>query len=105
MDYDKHIDLQDDAGNDLDFFLEELNRLRSILKLEHYVFEKRTTMTGRGDWYTGHSEKVRFVLKSKAPKVKTTKAKTTKAKTTKAKTTKAKTSAKPKSPKTKTTKA
>jgi hypothetical protein len=110
MDYDKHIDLQDD--NDLDFFLEELNRLRSMLKLEHYVFERRTTMTGRGDWHLGHSDKVRFVLASKAPKAKTKakaktktpKAKTPKAKTPKAKTPKAKTQAKPKSTE-KTTKA
>lgn len=57
---DKHIDLQNDPGNDLELFLPEFNRYRQMLGLVDYELEKRMPMLGRGDWF-GRGEKVRFV--------------------------------------------
>ena len=56
----KYIELQDDPGTDLDFFLQEFNRFRALIGLNPYRFDRRTSMVGRGDW-SGRGEKVRFV--------------------------------------------
>ncbi len=62
----KYIDLQDDDGNDLELFLVEFNRFRTMLELPTYRLEKRMPMIGRGDWF-GRGEKVRFVEDNTPP--------------------------------------
>jgi hypothetical protein len=67
LEWNKPIELQEDPGNDLGFFVSELNRYRTMLGLPLFEFNRRTKMRGRGT-DDGPTHKVRFTLADEVSK-------------------------------------